>query len=489
MIAIRSALILLVVLIATPAVLGDVVVLKNGHRQSGKVVEETEKHVVLEIPGLGRITYARRDVKEIVRDEPVPAKKEEVGDLLRVEHSFVWSGDRRRGTRSVRVRKMPTGDLQLEETVVFYDDKGKEEVREFLIEVTDAALEPKSITYRSQSAAYQHALRGDVRDGALHVVVSLPGKRRESKLRLPEGVRFPLSAREQIIRERKRIKGSYEIPVFDPREENFYKFTFTILAPRKVNWEGQVLETTVIRRKRSDRPDEEIWVDPNGAVQTEQLNGPVMVAIRTSAERLAAFQEGKRVEASPEEMRVRPLVVHPEAGFRLVKPGLAWEFKKTKPGKGPILSLSNLQYFAYVDVFIKDKVPEGGLLSSLAVQMEKDFSGASKDFKKVSDGFLEVAGRKACRIVATSKNKGEELKSVLVGFLHEKKTWYVTFAAPTKYFAAARPEFEQILKSFEFIESAKKDHSTAGDAGGDDKEKDRSKEGDTGDDDKKRGGK
>jgi len=462
----RSSLAVLLLLVVGPVALGDVVVLKNGCRLTGKVIEENENRILLETPGLGVHTVYRKDIKEIIREEPDPGKKDESGELLRVEDAFLWSGKRRIGTRSIRVRRLAKGELQLEEETVFYDEKGKEEVRLFLIERVDSALEPRAITYRSQSAEGNITLRGKVEDGALRIAVSLPGRRRESRLSLPEGVRFPLSAREQIIRERKRIKGSYEIPVFDPREENFYKHTYTILEPRKVDWEGEIREMTVIRRRRSDRRMEEIWVDSNGAVLTEQLNGPVMVGIRTSAARLGAFKEGKKVEASPEEMRVRPLFVNPEAGFKLVKPGLAWEFRKMAPGQGLALSLFNVRYFAYVDVFIRDAVPEGGLLSSLAVKMEKDFSGASEEFKKLSEGFLEVAGEKACRIVAASKNKGEELRSVLVGFLHDKKTWYITLAAPTKYFEAARPEFRQILESFEFLDAKKKRTSPEEDGGG-----------------------
>ena len=444
----------LLVFLLVPAAFGDVIVLKSGYRQSGKIVEETEKHVVIEVEGIGRITIQREAILEILRGDPSAKEEpeEEKSDLLRVEDSFVWSGERRVGTRSVRVRKLENGDLQFEEDSTFYDDKGAVDVRLFLVERVNPALEPRSIVFRSHAKDGLSALSGEVREGYLHVALSLPGERRKNRFRMPEGVRFPLSAREQVIRERKRIKGSYEIQVFDPREENYFrKLVFGVDPVRKVDWEGEVVEVTIIQRDRGDRKREEIWVEAGGSVITEQLNGPAVVAIRTTPERLAAFKEGKQVEESAGEKRVRPLFVHPEAGFRITKPGLAWEFKSVKTDDEHVLSLSNLRYFAYVDVFVMDGVPEGSLLSALAVQMEKRFQANSKDFEKLSDGFLEVGGEKAHRIVATSMNKDEKIKSFLVGFLHGDRTWYVTLSAPVRYFEEAKPEFEEILASFEFI--------------------------------------
>lgn len=451
---------ILLLLLFAPDLFADVIVFKNGGRQEGKIVEETDEHVVIDVEGVGRITYARSKVKEIQRSEPGPdlPEKGERGEITRIEDSFVWSGDRRRGTRSLRVRRMEDGSLRLEERIFYYDTEGNQEARIFLDEHTDATLEPKSLVYRelTKDGSALRSIRATVEGGSMHLSISLPGERTESDYSLPEGVRFPLSAREQVFREHKRIKGDYEIAVYDPRKENFYRYTFTVLPSRKENWEGELVDVAVIRRRRAGHEAEEIWLNPAGHVLMEQLNGPGVVAIRTTAERLRAYREGRKVEASAEEARATPLFVHPEAGFRITKPGMSWELRKVGGATGKVLELQYQPCFAYVDVFVKEGVPEGGLLASLAVQMEKDFRKASEDFEKESDGFLKVAGLDACRIVATSTNKGEALKSELVGFLHGDRTWYVVLAAPTKYFDDARKEFAQILASLEFIGDGKK---------------------------------
>ncbi|MEN8148331.1 MAG: hypothetical protein ABFS86_00825 [Planctomycetota bacterium] len=456
-----SAVILL--FLFTPDLFADVLVFKNGGRQEGTIVEETEEHIVLDVPGVGKMTYARKGVREILRAEPgpTPAKKGERGEIKRIEDAFIWSGDRRQGTRSLRVRRMEDGSLRLEERIIYFDAKGVEEARVFLDEHVDAALEPKSLVYRelTKDGSPLRSIRATVRGGSIHLSISLPGERVESKHSLPEGVRFPLSAREQIFREHKRIKGDYEIAVYDPRKENFYRNTFTVLPTRQENWEGKALDVVVIRRRRAGHAPEEIWLNSTGKVLMEQLNGPGVVAIRTTAERLRAFHEGRKVDASPEEARATPLFVHPEAGFRITKPGMSWEVRKVRGVGGvtddPVLELHYQPCFAYVDVRVEEGVPEGGLLSSLAVHMEKKFRKASKDFVKVSDGFRKVAGKDACGMVATSTLKEEALKSEVVGFVHADRTWYVVLAAPVKYFPAAQKEFARILASLQFIEDKK----------------------------------
>ena len=220
MLARRLALpVVFLLLLLTPDLLADVIVFKTGGQQVGKIVEETETHVVMEVEGVGKVTYSRVKIKEIQRKgpQPDPGKKGERGELLRFEDCFVWSGDRRIGTRSVRIRRMPDGTLRLEERTVFYDAKGVEEARIFLDEHTDATLEPKSFVYRVQTkdGSPLRTVRGTVRDGSIHLSTSLPGKRDSSVQRLPEGVRFPLSAREQMPGDRsceKALPESTSLP-------------------------------------------------------------------------------------------------------------------------------------------------------------------------------------------------------------------------------------------------------------------------------------
>jgi len=439
----------------TGAVLAeDVIQFKNGRRLSGKIVRETEDRVVIEIEGGGTATFSKREIKEIVRDVKSVGegeKKAESG-LLRSEHYFVWSGERRVGFRSLWARKLDGGDLSLEEESRFVDEKGKTEVLVRVTELVTGSLEPKEIIYREVSARGRLTLRGVVREGFLHLDVSLPAGRRKSSLRLPDGCRFPLSAREFAVRERAHLKGAWQVVVFDPREENFFPYRFELAEPRSVDWEGARVKVTVLIRRRGERAKEEIWIDPSDRTLTEELNGPEIVAVLSSRKRVEAYRDGAEVKATTEEERVRPTFFHPEAGFRVRKPNLAWTFKARPVGDERFLEISNLRYFASVDIWCRKKSPEGGLLSTLAVDMEKEFAASASGFEKLSDGYMEVGGERAYRMVASSRNRGEEVRSLLVGVLHEGRTYVLALACPKAYWKGALPEFEAILRSVEFVD-------------------------------------
>ena len=452
----RPGLFALLLLLVTAGLssAGDTIRFKNGRSLSGRIVAEDGESVTLEIDGGGKLTVPRRDIAEIVRETAGSGggEAESTGGAVRAEHFLVWSGTRRLGTRSLWVRKNDAGGYVLEEESTFLDAEGKEEVRVRIVETVTAALEPVEILYREIAVGGQTVRHGVVRGGALHLSVSAPGGKRESTLAMPDGVRFPLAAREFAVRERERLKGAWEVKVFDPREENFYLYRFESAGTRRVDWEGAVTEVSVLVRHRASRAPEEIWIDAAGATLSEELNGPEVVAVRTTRERIDSLLSGEDVATSAEERRVRPLHVNRDVGFQVRKPTLSWTFEPGKPGGRQVLTISNLRWFAYVDIIVLPLEPEGGLLSSLAVDMEKRFEGASENFKKLSEGFLEVGGEKAVRIVASSRNRGEELQSWLVGVLHGGRTWLIAMACPKAYWTGAEPEFQKILDGFEFLD-------------------------------------
>ncbi len=434
----------------------DVIHFRNGRTLTGRITSETRETVVLELPGGGKVELARELILTIVRDagaEPDPvAKPAAAKGVLRSEQFFLWSGERRLGSRSLILRKTEAGGFRLEEDIVFLDKEGKEDVRVHTLEISTAEFEPLEILYRESSDRGHRTLRAKVLKDRLEMVISLPGERRKSSMLAPEGLRFPLSAREYAIRNRDFSGEKFEAPVFEPREENFFRYRIEAAGNRRVDWDGERVEVTVLRRYRGQRAVEEIWLDPAGRCLTEELNGPTLVAVLTSRERLTAFEAGNAVLPSEDEERVRPLFVHPEAGFRIRKPTLSWSFEKQPKSSTKVLSISNLSTFAYCDIFLFNETPDGGLLSSLAVDMERRFKDKSRMFRKLDEATIELGGEPAFRIKASSMNKGEELLSLLVVSLHGGKAWLLTMACPKKYFKKARPDFEAMLKSFEFIE-------------------------------------
>lgn len=448
------AVVLLALLLAPPpaARAADTIRFKSGRSLTGRIVKEDADTVTIELDGGGRLTVGRSEIAGIDRDAGGGDGEAEGSSLVRSEPFLVWNGKRRVGTRMLWVRKREGGGLTLEEESAFTDEKGEEDVRIRITETVTDTLEPVSFVYREISLGGQRLLEGAIRGDKLELALSAPGGKKERTLPAPEGLRFPLSAREFAVRERNRLKGAWETKVFDPREEDFFVYRFENAGTRRVDWEGAVAEVTVIARRRGERPPEEIWLDDAGRTLSEELNGPGLVAVRSTRERLDAVRAGEDLDPSAEEERVRPLFVSPENGFRIRKPALSWTFAPGEPGSRTVLTIENVHFFAYVDVIVLPETPEGNLLSSLALQMEKRFSSASNDFRKLEDGYLEVGGEKAYRMTASSRNRGEELRSWIVGLVHGGRTWFIAMACPKAYWEGAKPGFEAILDGFRFLD-------------------------------------
>ncbi len=442
---------LLLLLSAAEARSDDLVRFRNGRSVAGRVVRETAEEIVIELTGGGRLAVPRSLVAEVVRDVPAdPAEaRGEVEGVLRSEHSFLWSGRRRVGARTLVVRRLAGGDLQLEEDTVFLTEDGREDVRVRLVERSGADHSPREIVYREASAAGGTMLAGTVRDDSIDLAVSLPGERRQTTLRRPPDLRFPLSLREEVVRDPRRARAA---PVFDPRGETFVAVAYEPLGTRRVPWDGAATEVTVLSRRRGSRPGEEVWLDAGGRCLTEEVNGPQIVAVLSTRERVEAFLAGSQVTESGEERRVCPEFVHPEAGFRVRKPSLAWTFEPGPPGARKVLSLSSLRWFAYADFFVLPGAPAGGDdLPALAADMVRRFSAVSEGFEKQSEGCFDVGGVKAVKMTVRSRNKGEDLRSLLVGFVQGGRTWFVTLACPAAVFEEAMPDFDAILASVEFL--------------------------------------
>jgi hypothetical protein len=451
-IAVLAAVLLLVVLVsvATP---DDVIRFSNGRSVTGRIVAESATEVTIRLAGGGNLTVARALIEEILRDvDPTaPDVPGEVEAVLRSERFFLWSGDRRLGVRTLTSRRLRGGDLQFEEESVFLKADGSEDVRVRTVERSGPDLAPREVLYRETSGAGAFLLQGQVRGSMLEIALSLPGEKKSLSLRLPEGVRLPLGAREAALRAPDGLAEPFEAPVFDPRDQNFSRHRYALLGERRADFEGAAVQVRVLSRRRGERVPEEIWIDTAGRCLTEEVNGPPVVAVLSSRERVEAFLSGRTVAPSGDEVRARPEFVLPEAGFRVTRPTLSWTFEAPPAGSRRILSMENLRYFAWADFLMVPGVPEGGLLPALAVEMEKRFAASSEDFRKLGEGSLQVDGVPAVRMVVKSRNKGEDLRSLLVGFVRGERTFYVAIACPEAEFDRALPEFEAIVTGIRFI--------------------------------------
>jgi hypothetical protein len=447
------AAVIIIAVLASVAAADDLVRFRNGRSVTGRIVSETAGEVTIRLPGGGNLTVPRSLIEEIVRDvgEEAPEAPGEAGEVLRSERFFLWSGDRRLGVRILTTRRLGGGDLQFEEDSVFLKPDGSEDVRVRLVERSGADLTPREVLYRESSAAGAFLLRGQVRGAVLEIALSLPGEKKTVSLSLPEGVKLPLSAREAALLAPDGLAAPLEVPVYDPRDQNFSRHRYTLLGERRADFEGEAVKVRVLERRRGERVSEEVWIDPTGRCLTEEVNGPTVVAVLSSRDRVEAFLSGRPVATTGDEERVRPEFVLPEAGFKVTRPTLSWTFETPPKDSRRVLSMENLRYFAFADFLVVPGVPESGLLPALALDMEKRFAASSEEFRKLGEGTMEIDGVPAARMIAKSRNKGEDLRSLLVAFARDGRTFYVALACPEAEFDRALPEFEAILSGIRFL--------------------------------------
>src|SRR5437867_2935472 len=106
---------------AGSAVAEDVLVLKNGREARGKILEDTDTGVKLDIGG-GTLFYPRAQISEVRRgaaETPVKtAPKAPQPVDARDEHSLLYDDGRRVGTRACRVARTSSG-WRFDEEIVF----------------------------------------------------------------------------------------------------------------------------------------------------------------------------------------------------------------------------------------------------------------------------------------------------------------------------------------------------------------------------------
>jgi len=101
------------VIISTAA--ADTIILKNGGRMRGKIIEENEKEVVIKVANAGTITVRMSKIEEIRRDrtpEPKPAEKEEIPQNLPVPRREEQPGHKKPSQKAKETpESMPSGPV------------------------------------------------------------------------------------------------------------------------------------------------------------------------------------------------------------------------------------------------------------------------------------------------------------------------------------------------------------------------------------------
>jgi hypothetical protein len=441
-------------LLAVASVAGDRIVLTNGREVRGRIVEETDEKVVVELAMGGRMEFARSRVKEIVRDaapeESGADEPEDRSGELTTEATFLVYGPERRLRGWRRTREYRRGEERLFESVTaFLEDGDEPAVRVHVVEVAGPDLSPRAFTYRENVEGKPEFLRrGEVSGTSMRVSEARLGDVKARSIPFPSGTSFPAAARAAALARRGELRGEVETAVFDPVSGDFETIVWSYGEPETVEHDGRPVEVTVLRSRRGRILSEE-RIGPDGRTVTAELNGPSLVAVAVPPERVDRLERGEEPEGrEAEEIENRRADL--EAGFAVRKPGPRWTFER---GEGMRrLTIKNLDRFAYVDILRDTSLPRGTLLETFALNLERRLAAESEEYRKESDGFGTLGGERAYRLECTSRRKGERIRSLVVATIHEGRAWIVIAACPVDYFGEARKVFDEILESFEFLE-------------------------------------
>ena len=437
---------------ASSALADDVLVLENGREAHGRIVEESDAGVSLEIGG-GTMFYARRLIKEVRRGSPETkpaAAKQDAADAsqVREECSLLYRDGRRAGTRVVRTMKTLTG-FKFEEEVVLFDDAGAPKTEVRLTEHADAEYKPLSMQVRRATKDGDATLvAAEVRGGRVFVTTTQKGERKQRDEAVPDGGRFPFAAREKFLRDGKALGGRLAAPVLDARTMTWLATVYSDEGSKLLLERGATADLRVLTRKSGEVTEHE-WVDDECRAHMCELDGEALRALLCDADALARVRRGDTERVTGPDSAARTRYVDAAEGWQIGKPDPSWTFEapSSKSG-GTLLSIRNTPLFAAVDVLCDGSAGREMTPERAAEAMKRVCRSIAPDFAVVAEGWRGEGAARVYWCEATATTKGEKTRTLANVLVRKGRVYRLLAACPDGAYVAAKPEFEKILASF-----------------------------------------
>lgn len=436
---------------ASPALAEDVLVLENGREARGRIVEETDSGVSLEIGG-GTMFYARRLIKEVRRGvaDTKTAAQEPAAEAsnVREEFTLLYRDGRRAGTRVVRVVKTQTG-FKFEEEVVLLDDKGapKSEVR--VVENADAELRPLTMQVRRAVKDGDATLvSAEVRGGRVFVTTTVKGERKQRDEAVPDGGRFPFAAREKFLRDAKSLGGRLASPVLDARTMTWLPTVYSDDGRKLVLERGATADLRVVVRKSGEVTERE-WVDDAGRARMCELEGEALRALASDADAVARVRKGDTERVTGPDSAARTRYADAADGWQIGKPDPSWTFEEPSgKGGGTLLTVRNVPLFAAVDVMCDGAAGADVTPERAAETLKRVCRSVAPDFAVVAEGWRGEGAARVYWCEATATTKGEKTRTLANVLVRKGRVYRLLGACPDGAYATVKPELEKILASF-----------------------------------------
>lgn len=429
------------------AVAGDLVHMRNGRVLKGRVVEESDATVVLDVGG-GRVTLQRSDVRLVERG----GTRRGPGKVVtrRDEWFLVLHRDKLVGWRRL-VHTETAERVHVEERTVFFRPGGGDDVDIRRVEIADAQGRPLEFLLSETYGRAAETVSGQVIDGTATVRVMRDGKLKVRSLKMPKGWTLALPAWSRFL----------------PRAKPGERRTITALDLRRLRPVQLVMTRGVdaapgsrtLQLAGDFRPAREFYRPGEGSLSVE-LNGSSLIARRATREKVDL---ARRAHAAPTPLSMHEAMRYPfhsrpksltsyqvQAGLAMTAPDAAWIPTIADRGEGLVLSFEKVSLFASVEAFLYPTAKDlDGCVRQALARLRLEAPKLKPTGRATP---TKVAGRPARLIELAGRHRGERLHCIAA--VVSAKTRYVLLlgAAPEQWWKWARKDFDAFLKTVELVD-------------------------------------
>lgn len=439
---------LALLLLAPLAFAGDAVHLENGRVLRGTVLEENDEEVVIDL-GAGKLRVPRGRVRLVERGVAPEAPSRTL--TKRDEWFLVLHRQKVVGWQHL-VETLHGSRRQVQEETVFFRPGGGDDVSLRRVE-TDDENGPLEFLLFEAYAGDAEVTSGSVSDGKAHVRVTRGGRIENTVIDLPEECALALPAWSRFLEEA-RPGESRRLTVLDVRALK----TVTLLLRRDEDdaAPGDSRPCRAVTLASDLRSERALYRPGEGSLAVE-LNGPTLVAKRTTRERVDLARKASAAPAplSIDEAQRYPFFVRPKpldahharAGLSFRVPDPAWIPQPLDAETGRVLCFEKVALFASMDVFTypgafdADECLARGLARvRLDAKEVKGLGGPEA---------LTVGGFPARAQILSARHRGEDLRVLLVAVAAKDRYVVLVGAAPARWWRWAEKDFRALAASLE----------------------------------------
>jgi len=427
----------------------DVLILRNGRKARGEIVEETEQRVRLRMAA-GSLWYQREMIQEIIRGEKEPDEAEPAPLVSvaggREEHSLLYRDGKRVGTRVFRLI-VRADHFQFEEELQFAatDEEPERIVR--VVERCDRQFKPLFLQVRESRGEDHHSLaEARVRAGQMVVNAVVDAERELVSSPVPTGGRFPLAAREFFFREFQGLGGVLRVRVYDLASKRWGTVVYSDEGPKRIEITGGsfnpgVEEVRVLLRKRDGRTERE-WLAADLTSRLTELDIPV------DPEAVERARSGKFEDKTGFDAVAADKHGDAAAGWSVDKPDPSWIFERPSvEGGGALVTVRQEALSASVNVLLDPAAPKGVTIEQAAESLQRLCRSIAPDFRVVDEHYGKGEDDRDYWLEATATTKGEKTRTLARVVIRGDRVFRLLAACPDQWFDLCRPDFEKILKS------------------------------------------